>query len=124
MVASRAFRSWVGFNSRLIHSFRVSLYPRDITPKLLINSASYFGNNPRRSFDSARSLVRLEMNILEVKAYINRYEEMVEILNLMRMFPHGPDDFRPLNDLRFKNANLKLCRNGLMTHYECLRCQG
>ena len=47
------------------------------------------------------------MNILKVKAYIGRHATTAQILNLMRMFPHGPDDFshllfqlRPLNELR------------------------
>ena len=77
MVAHGAFPNWVGlsislFNARPIHFFRIFLYRKDIKFKLLRESTSYFGYNPRLCFDASCSVNRLESKKQEVVRKIDR----------------------------------------------------
>ena len=57
--------------SQLIHFFRIFLHPRDITFKLLRESTSYFGYDPRRCFDASHSADRLRTRVSELKEQSN-----------------------------------------------------
>ena len=48
--------------SRLIRSFRIFLYPHDIRFKLLRESTTYFGYDPRRCFNASHSADRLRIS--------------------------------------------------------------
>jgi hypothetical protein len=118
MVAPRAFPNWVGlsissFNARLIHFFRMFLFPYDITFKLLSESTSYFGYNPRRCFDASISETRLRAKKNEVLNQINYTgPEPSHILKALLSYRTGADaasqtifQLYPANDLR----QLELC---------------
>ncbi len=83
MVAPGAFYDWVGltissFNARLIHFFRIFLHHNDITFKLLRESTSYFGYNPRLCFNASDSAATLKEKIWEIEM---RIEDVAEGMN-------------------------------------------
>ena len=60
----------ISFNVRLIYFVRIFLYPFDISLKLLRESTSYFGYNPRICFTSACSVASLEASKEKVRGRI------------------------------------------------------
>lgn len=65
MVVRGAFPNWVSlsislFSARPIYFFRIFLHRNDIKFKLLRESTTYFGYNPRRCFAASLSTKRLE----------------------------------------------------------------
>ncbi len=53
-----------------MHFFRIFLYPYDISVRLLKESTSYFGFNPRRCFNASRSMAILESKKADVMGQI------------------------------------------------------
>src|SRR5260221_12912618 len=113
MVAPRAFPSWVclrvtPFNSQLMHFFRIFLYPLDISPELLKKSTSYFGYNPRRCFNSAISVKKLEETKEAIKSRItdvsSEQSNMVQLLHSSRTgdssVSHSIFEISPKDELR------------------------
>ena len=77
MVAEGAFTNRVGlsiaFNTRLMPLCRIFLHPFDLSFKLLRESTSYFGYNPRRCFEASLSIIMiimLDVNRREVASVI------------------------------------------------------
>jgi len=67
-----------------MHFFRTFLYPFDISPELLKKSTSYFGYNPRRCFNSASSVQKLEEKKEGIESRIinvaSNHSNMVQVL--------------------------------------------
>ena len=97
MVASRAFPNCVGlnvssFNARLIHFFRIFLYPDDINFKLLRKSTLYCGYNPRECFRASYSVTGLEAKMSEVMMRISFIAiDTDHILQALQSYQMGDD---------------------------------
>src|SRR5712675_305799 len=74
MVVQGAFTNWVGhsiaFITRLMPLCRIFLHRVDVSFRLLTQSTSYFGYNPRRCFRASTSNDRLEDDIRTVETSI------------------------------------------------------
>ncbi len=97
MVVPRAFRNWDGltvsfFNARLIHFFRIFLHPYDITFRLLRESTSYSGYNPRQCFNASLSAKTLEDKTREAEMRIASVVNEDKILVMINRLQTGASD--------------------------------
>jgi hypothetical protein len=126
MVAGGAFTGWVrlgiDFNTRLMPLCRIFLHPSDLSFKLLGESTSYFGYNPRQCFEASSSIATLEDKIQEVASAIRRAAgntsyNIMQLLNeaqtggsdvshtIFQIFPSNTDTNRLLSHCHFETVS-------------------
>ena len=98
MVIRGALSNWVGlsncFNTRLMPLRRIFLHRHDLSFKLLRESTSYFGYNPRQCFDASSSAAKLTAKKSQVASRISvaTSRPSYDIIQLLRNTRGGGSD--------------------------------
>ena len=103
-----------------MHFFRIFLYPFDISPKLLWESTSYFGYNPRLCFKAARFVNVLEMMKNDVMSQIRHVAAQEDnIAWLLRSARTGDFDVHAIFEISPKTESrlLAQCEFGAVSRW-------